>query len=167
MDLQNKLNPGLDLRFSLLHHETLIPPFTWAFMTLPLSRCLPELEDWYCNRQQMSSGEGEREMLEQLPVNHPGSSLCRQLRIRHTVNWSYITTADVRKSQEWGSAQPRMFHCSEHHPALKCVSPLWVKWGKNMGELRWAPPSCLSSVINCCIIRGHQVKTPLVITENL
>lgn len=90
-------------------------------LEIPFSSQSPSNEntDGYCNQHQMSVvGSCDTFACESPCAQH----VCTQLHTGHTANRSYITTADVRKSQEWGWTLPRMSHCSEcAEDSLLCV----------------------------------------------
>lgn len=135
-NLQNLLNPWLDLQFSLLHRETLMLHFTWWQRVITLSP--PELvfEDWYCNQQQMFARES---------CWHIGLWIipCPSCAVSsthgHTANRSYITTADVREVSGmrfnraknvplfWVCRGPTFVLTFSVHPTLKCLLPSWLK----------------------------------------
>lgn len=145
MNTKNLLILCLDLQFSLLHRETLIPQrLQLSLPLLFLSRFQSNInKDWYCNQQQMSAGE-RRWHICLWVIPHPACAVSSTTG--HTTKRSYITTTDVRKSQEWGSTQPRMSHCSERvedslfcafaHPALNCLSNQDEVSG-NLGKKSW------------------------------
>lgn len=163
MNTKNLLIPCLNHQFSSLHCETLIPQRLQLSLPLVLSRLQRNInKDWYCNQQQMSAGESWWHICLWV-IPHPACAVSSTTG--HTTKRSYITTTDVRKSQEWGSTQPRMSHCSERvedslfcvlgRPDLKCLKVNQDEVSGNLGKENWMIELPVKDRFQRCCKRCH------------